>query len=454
MKYVLLCLWLCGCAQGSVQAQTIRFEKDSLNQVLTKAKQQNKPVLVILKPPVGAADSPLSAKAPSRKTGLLAPAVVTTLDKEFFVKEVDFESAEAPALVARFQVVSYPTYLYFNPEGNLLYRSLGESTNEVRYLRDLQAFRQAEADPHTLGYYQREFKNGNRAPEFLRQYLLKRRTLGQWVEPDLLDTYAQQLPAKAFDRAEEVVFILEFGPVLDSRAYQLTHLNGPLIDSLYKNLPLPQRIRFNNLIINNTLAQAIATKNVRLAATGAAFARASWMSNYQRGAQAYAYKMVTFYRGVKDTANYLRQAVSYYDRYYMNISVDSARRRVLATMKGRQAAADTAQRQAADTYVVAVSTEGLPTTYTMALNNTAWSVYQTGTRRRTYLQPAVQWSRRTIELDPTAPYYDTLAHLLYRLQLYDEAMATQRQAIAHARAQKNAVAVYEKELVKMRNRLL
>jgi hypothetical protein len=445
MKYIILCCLVFWSASGSLRAQAIHFEKNSLNQVFAKAKQQNKPVLVIIKPPLGAqgmAGLPLAAIASGRKTGLSTPGVAALLNKDFLVKEIALGTGEEQVLIAKFQVVSYPTYLYFDPEGNLLYRSLGESTNEVRYLQDLQAFRQAEADPHNLGYYQREFEKNNRAPEFLRQYLLKRRALGQWVEPDLLDIYAKQLPAKEFDRAREVVFILEFGPVLDSRAYQLTHLNEALLDSLYKSLPLAQRIQFNNLIINNTLAQAIATKNVRLAASGAAFARTSWLSNYQRGAQAYAYKMVTFYRGIKDTANYLRQAVGYYDRYYMGISTDSARRRVLVTMQARQAAA------------VPASTEGLPITYTMALNNAAWSVYQTGTRRHSYLQPAAQWSRRTIELDPAASHYDTLAHLLYRLQLYDEAVTTQRQAIARARTQKNELAAYEKELAKMRNRLL
>ncbi|MDJ0366211.1 tetratricopeptide repeat protein [Hymenobacter sp. H14-R3] len=442
MKYAVLCFWVFWSALGSLRAQVIKFEKDSVRQVFAQARRQHKPVLLIFSPPLTATGRPASTSAAGRPTGLQAPAVVAALNKKFLVKEVAFGSAEAlGAALRRYQVVSYPSYLYFTPEGDLLYRSRGESTAETRYLDDMQAVRQAAADPHNLGYYRRGFDQGNRSPDFLQGYLRKRRALGQWVEPALLDTYAQQLPARQFDRAAEVLFILEFGPVLTSRASQLTHLNGPLLDSLYKVLPLAQRIQINTLIINNTLAQAIDTNNARLAALGADLARTSWLPNYQRGAQSYASNMLTFYRTTQDTANYLRQAVVYYDRYYLSISADSARSREATTLARQLTVAQQA-------------TQNLPVTYSMALNNAAWSVYQSGTRRAAYLQPAVLWSRRTLELNPVAAHYDTLAHLLYRLQRYDEALAAQRQAIALARTQQTPTASYEQELTKLQNRSL
>jgi hypothetical protein len=254
---------------------------------------------------------PLLSGAP-RKSGLTAPAVSAVLNTEFLTKEMPFEGDESAALKRKYSVVRYPTYLYFNPDGALLYRSTGSYTTEAHYLNDLKAFRQAQADPRNLSYYQAEFQKGNRAVDFLKQYLLKRRELEQRIEPALLDAYVQQLPVKAFRQGSEVLFVLENGPVVSSQAYQLTHSGNKLTDSLYKALPLPQRRAINNRIISNTMAEATATKNARLAMEGANFARASWTNNYVRGTRAYETNMLAFYHNTKDTTSCLRQAVAFY----------------------------------------------------------------------------------------------------------------------------------------------
>lgn len=73
--------------------------------------------------------------------------------------------------------------------------------------------------------------------------------------------------------------------------------------------------------------RAIAEKNVARAMNVADFTRRTWSSNFMEGNKSYAFKMLQYFRAVKDTATYVRMAVSYYDQYYMNISVDSMNRR-------------------------------------------------------------------------------------------------------------------------------
>jgi len=348
---------------------------------------------------------------------------------------------------------------------------VGNYTAAAHYTQDLQAFHQAQTDPRNLSYYNAEFRKGNRDSEFLKQFLRKRREIGQLVEPPLLDAYVKQLPVKAFSQGAEVQFVLENGPVLGSQAYQLTHTDNKQKDSLYRVLPLAQRIIINNLIIKNTMEQAIATKNVNLATQGANFARTTWSPNYQRGARAYESNMLTFYKSTKDTANYLRQAVSFYERYYMNVSADSAAKVSAAAKAFRQrqaagqpfssvprpaTAADQARLQdpRVTRVVTTMTTSGPPPSFITELNNGAWAIYQTGTHNREYLLRATLWSKRTIELDPAAYDYDTLAHLLYRLQFYDEAEAKQKQAIVYARQEKIPAHAYEQELEKMKKRQL
>jgi hypothetical protein len=463
MKTILLLSALA--AFATAQAQELHLAPDSLRQVQAQARQQQKPLLVLVAPPPPPADLPKSIQKSRSQSGLNEPEVVHALNQDFIVKEVGFNSREGAPLVRQYTITSYPTYLYFSPDGALLYRRFGKASSAAPYLKDIAAARQALADPRNLGYYQAEYERGNRNVDFLRQYLTKRQQLGQVVEPALLDSYADQLPAKAFDRAADVQFILELGPIVGSRAYRLSHLNNKLIDSLYRVLPLAQRQAINNRMITRTMSQAIATRNQSMAQEGASFARGTWTNNPLQGGRAYEANMLDFYRLTKDTTNYLRQSSWFYERYYMNISTDSARKALAAYEAQQQEQAASRQRLLANggrppgvapgspTMMATTIRRGGPAPdFVNELNTGAWNVYLTGTRNRDYLSRAVQWSKRSVDLTPRAAYYDTLAHLLYRLRFFAEAEAMQQQAIAHAAPEGMRPQQFEQVLTKMKKR--
>ncbi|QKG58092.1 hypothetical protein GKZ68_16560 [Hymenobacter sp. BRD128] len=469
MKYKLLFVVFCWIMPAWLWAQAIHFEKDSLSQMFAKARQQNKPVFLLLAPPPPSASLPLALKAERSKSGLFAPAVAEKLNQTFLSKELAFGTAEAGAAARRYGVTGYPSYLYFNPDGNLLYRRLGNSSSVDTYLRDIAAAEQARQDPQNLSSLAAEVQQGSASIDQLKRYLTKRRDLRLPAEPAVLDAYARQLPAGAFYQPAEVLFILDNGPVVGSPAFQLSHVNQKLIDSLYKNLPLQRRLAFNSLIIKNTMAQAEATKDRALAEKGANFARSTWNGDYIRGQRTYERTMLNFYQSVKDTASYLRQAVLYYERNYLNLPADTVKKALeaLRVFRQRQSALlqhlDSAARQraaghtpvaGATTTVRPVAVGSPPASFLQELNNGAWAIYQTGTRNNNYLWHAINWSKRTVDLDP-APYnYDTLAHLLYRLGFYTEAESREQQAASLARQQKGSTSVYEHELDKMRKRTL
>lgn len=468
MKYAVLCFWVFWSALGSLRAQTIKFEKDSLNQVFAKARQQNKPVFLLLAPPAPPANLPPAVKAERSKSGLYAPAVTEKLNQAFLSKELAFGTAEAGVAARRYNVTGYPSYLYFGPDGSLLYRRLGNTTEAAQYLKDIAAAQQAQQDPQNLSYLAAEFRRGNRDVALLKRYLLKMRDLRLPAEPAVLDAYARQLPAQAFYQPTEVLFVLESGPVVGSSAFQLSHLSQKLIDSLYRVLPLPRRVAINNLIIKNTTALAMATKDRVLAEKGANFARGTWPGNYLKGQRIYERDMLAFYQSIKDTTSYLRQAVPYYERYYLNLPADTVKKELeaLRVFRQRQPALlqrlDSAARQRAAGHqpvavariVRQVAVGGPPASFLQELNNGAWAIYQTGTRNKNYLSHALTWSKRTVDLDPAAYNNDTLAHLLYRLGFYAEAEARQQQAIDLARQGKIATAPYQQTLEKMRKRSL
>ena len=455
-----ICLWLlvAFAAVGGAQAQVIRFEKDSLPQVFAAAQRQNKPVLVVVLPPPPPANLP----AALRQSALNSPAVAAQLNHDFLSKELAFGTPASREAVRKYQVTAYPTQLYFAPDGSLVHRSTGSSSSEANYLRELASVHTALADPHNLSYFRREYAQGNRAADFLRQYVAKTRQLRQLVEPAVLDAYVQQLPVQALGQAAELVFILENGPVLNSKAYLATRLDYRHSDSLFAALPSAQRFAFNNAIIRNSMAQAIAAKDRNLANQTADFARRTWNNNYQRGLTAYESNMLTFYQATRDTASYLRTALMHFDRVNASVSADSARKAVAAQQAQRppmhlpppSAPANLPPNTGKATMVQAVTTGTPSASFLQSLNNGAWGVYQTGTRNPQYLLRALLWSKRTVDAAPAAYSLDTLAHLLYRLGFFSEAEARQTQAVALAQKDNSSPVPYQQELQKIKSRTL
>jgi hypothetical protein len=279
---------------------------------------------------------------------------------------------------------------------------------------------------------------------------------------ELLETYVSQLPVSEFDRFSTVQFILEQGPVVDSKAFVFSRSNKTILDSLYRSLPYTQRADINNSIIGNTMRKATATKDMALAQKGAQFARTTW-NNYAQGQRAYQSNMVSYYKWVKDTTNYLREAVNFYDRYFMALSADSVKK-IMAAEAERSSRPMTAPPKGAsskpsptsgqisrqETAVVSI----MSSSFLLQLNNAAYSIYETGTHNPSYLTKAMLWSKRTVELEPLAPYYDTLAHLLYQLQLYAEAEAIQQKAVDLASKANLSPEKFKQSLQKIRTRTL
>ncbi|ALI99577.1 hypothetical protein DC20_12080 [Rufibacter tibetensis] len=446
-----------------VQAQKIKYETGTVEQVLAKARQEDKPVFIALTWPTST-----SAKAPNYRNIISAledPAVAKLFNAEFLNVKVERNSAEGSKLTRQYSVKEYPTYLYLNPDGNLIHRSKSHSSSPKKYLDEVKAFKEKAASNFNLSYFQKEFDQGRRNADFLLQYLNLQKQMGLPADLDLLETYVSQLPVNAFDNFSTVQFILEQGPIVDSKAFVFSRSNKTILDSIYKTLPFSLRSQINNSIIDNTMRKATATKDAALAQKGAHFARITWDENYARGLRAYQTNMVNFYRSIKDTTNYLREAASYYDRYFMAISLDSVRKimtaqteyrnSLLLPSKGKPATPPKPASGAVTRTESTYRTTSTPTTsFVMQLNNAAYSIYETGTRNPTYLTKAMLWSKRTIEVEPVAPYYNTLAHILYRLQLFAEAEAMQQKAVELASKENQPTERFKKSLQQIKARTL
>lgn len=119
MKKYLLLLCLCLCTGGLLYAQGIKFETGSLEKVLSKARQQQKYVFVDCYT-VWCGPCKLMAKNVFTDAG-----VADYFNATFINYKLDMEKGEGKTVSQRYRVSAFPTFLFLDGEGNLVYRAVG-----------------------------------------------------------------------------------------------------------------------------------------------------------------------------------------------------------------------------------------------------------------------------------------------------------------------------------------
>ncbi len=312
------------------------------------------------------------------------------------------------------------------------------------------------SEPKTLLEYENRYAAGENSHTFLKNYILKRQQAGLVKNDELIEKYVLDLKVCELNSYDQVLFILKAGPIIDGTAYKLAKLNKLINDSIYKTEPLAVRKAIDNAIINNSLNSAIASKNKNRAFEVERFTQNSWGRNYNEGYKNSSLIKLRYYKGIKDTAMYLLIAKLHYDNYYLNLTVDSVRKLdSLNFIKAKNNAREVSSIQMNDStvkkkysFVVAKDV------YAVDLNNAAWDFYNMAKNNNDYLFKALIWIRRAIEISPKPAFYDTYAHLLYQLKMFEEALSMQRKALDLAKETKIDSSTYKIEYEKMMNKTL
>jgi thioredoxin-related protein len=102
------------------------------------------------------------------------PEVGAFINQNFVAYKVDCEKGQGPAIAMKFKVISYPTLLFFNPQGQLVSRSLGYNANPRLFLdpfknalaikeKKVFAYDSKQLDPGFPDVYKNAFKNEDAA---------------------------------------------------------------------------------------------------------------------------------------------------------------------------------------------------------------------------------------------------------------------------------------------------
>jgi len=437
----------------------------SLNAALEKAKAEQKPVLLIVDYPIPA--NTKNTNPYNFKSAIENEPVIARFNEELLTYKTTTTDTSVFSILRTASIKSFPAYIFLRADKEVFFKDFGTSSADKRYFGMLDAALQAYKNP-TLSELTKLYEANKADNKTLKTLIDARKKTGIVNNAELIEQYASNLRVSELNNYANILYIFEAGPYIDGQAYKLAYTNRKIVDSIYRTETVQKRSSFNNAMISNTMIDAAAKKNPARAFSGANFARSSWTKDYRSGERAYNNQMLWYYSAVRDTANYLRTASYFIDGFYMNLSADSIKkiekRAMDAQMKNMSPPRNYVSKAKMDsilktqnpaTAVSMVSTSGPSSiNYANELNNFAWKFYETKTANVNYLTKAMLWSRRSIELNPLAGYYDTLAHILYRLGYFDEATKTEQLAIEKAKAEKVNSDIFAVELKKIRNKQL
>jgi hypothetical protein len=432
----------------SLHAQKIKYES-SFEKAKSLAIQQKKPlaVLITIQPPV---------YTPNFTYGLNDEKVIEKFNSSFINYKVDrADTAHSGQIIREFKIFRFPSFVFLDAKGGFMFTDIA-FLYKAQPLMEI-AHRAIEASKEkSLVEYDSSYAEGNDSTSFLKDFISRREKAGITSNADLIEKYVLGLKVSDLNNYDVVLFILKAGPIADGNAYKLARFNKHLIDSIFKTEPLSDRIAMNTATITNTMNSAISNKNFSRALEAASFIQNTWSGNPVEGQKNWNLKIMEYYKGVKDTSKYLQQASLFYEQYYMRLTVDSVRRRDslnYVTAKnysretGRVSINDTTSRRTFSFFYTKDS-------YATELNNAAWIFYEMAVNRNDYLLKAMLWSRRSLELCPKAVFYDTYAHLLYRVKFFDEAESMQRKAIELGETEKIDTRTFKEQYEKIKRRAL
>ena len=340
---------------------------------------------------------------------------------------------------------------YFDANENLLLKNGITTSDVVTYLD--WADKALENVPKFSNYQDLEniYRNGDRTAVFLEKYIQALKDLDKDADA-VVETYVGQMTIDSLKTPRIITFVIEQGLPLSAPARKAIYSLNPdrLTDSLWCLMPLSKRISINNKTISKTFAEAVKKRNRPLIYELNNFTRNTYKPDYQKGNYVSELQLINFFKAIRDTTSYFRTA---------NRFADNLVSTKLDTLK----AWDNREREKAFSSGDREKRFTVPSgNYATELNNLSWNYYQI-TNNPMHLEKALKWTEHAILIHKevvksnagqNAGFFDTYAHLLYKLQRYDEAIEWQTKAVDAQKAANMKSTAFEEEREKMKNRKL
>lgn len=201
-KYFLLSYLLL--LTGALFAQGINFDHGTWKDVLAKAKAEDKLVFVdVYTSWCGPCKKMVAEVFPLKEVG-------DVFNPNFVNYKIDAEKGEGIAIAKQFGVKSFPTYLFVNGDGVLVYRSGGYNPAKL-FLNEAGIAIKEKHDPKPLAAWDDEYSAGKRDKAFLIGYL-KKRAIVKAPNGDILEQAFPLLGKENLSNKDFIAAIMAFDP--------------------------------------------------------------------------------------------------------------------------------------------------------------------------------------------------------------------------------------------------
>jgi thiol-disulfide isomerase/thioredoxin len=421
-------------------SQGIEFEHGTWKEVLEKAKQTNKPIFI---------DVYTSWCGPCKKMSKdIFPLVEVgkVYNANFVCYQIDAEKGEGIEIAKKYEVMSYPSYLFIKADGTLFSRSVGSMEAEKFIAVSKTAIADMN-DPKPLSEWAKEYVQKKNDPLFLLDYINKLLKLGK-PTTQLFDEYLALLPneQRVSDKIIEIymkesrnisINSLAFKNLQDNKTLFIPKLGGHVYVLIIGALDNSFREACKSK--NEQLLQQVVDANEELPKSSASKLKEELYMNY--------------YNKTGDLDKYISNATIYCNASLMTISSDSIAKtdkKALDLFETTQkkllvGKIDSAQLAELSDYIAHATRNK----YSQALNEVAWGFFEKAADTKT-LENALSWSKRSLEIYPdNHMFVDTYANLLYKLGRNEEAIVKEKEALNLAKSKKSDTKGYEETIIKM-----
>ena len=421
------------------------FSSGSLKEALQKAANEGKFVLIQFE----AADCERCNDVANK--GFENKELAEKLEQTFICLKINANHPDRTEIASTYKLneKAFGT-LFIDNNGSLLHSYLKTTTFSKDYIKQIDIAFSKAGEVLQIEPLEKEYKNGNKAFGFLEILMEKRKALYHPTDA-LLEEYIDALPPDSLKSIRTLAFIAKMAPMLDSKADKALKADRNLFNRAWYSMSLPVRISINNAVIRKGMEKAIREKDEKLALRTASFAQGT-NTNPQAGTKAYDMNMLRFYDETKDTMNYFRKSIAYYERYFLSVSPDSIKKTDSINLRRMldKAKKDTVIKEDGKMKMTAsVIYKPIVQQFSRELNNGAYNFYLR-TNNPYLLSIATEWSKRALEFYVGPEVLDTYAKLLYKQNQKTAAIEEMIKAIEQQKKRGFPTATYAATLEKMK----
>ena len=423
----------------------VNFESLSLNEALQKSKETGKLVFLQLESSSCLQCNEVADKAFSNKS------LGEKLNQSFICIKISANHADRETANKLFnkKANSFGSF-FITPDNSLIHVYNKTTTKSEVYEKEADIALTKAGEGSRLIALQNQYKEGNRSIGLLELYLNTLKALKLNTD-DLLEEYNILLPSDSLSSPKIFIFVINMTQLLESKAYEKIGKFYETINKKNYNGNYPFHSTFKTAIAYKSLKKAINEKDEVYAIKVADYSRNIYPKEPEKASKAYYSNLLEYYISVIDTVKYFKIAAFYFDRFYMDISIDSIRKN--DTIKMNELAKKTTAKIEKKGDSVIMRKEISYKSETQSLSNQlseAARYFWKFTSNQEYLLKAKNWAKKALEFHESFTTQNTYALLLNKIGQKQEAISWQEKAILLKKKYGLDTKSLEKELKEMK----